>query len=477
MANLFDQSPEQPVQGNPLYLIGLKVENLRKLQAFQMKFSPQGLTVLKGKNQSGKSTVIDALTILLRGFDKKYMPDDIITHGKDKAEIIGYLGDYCIKRVITEKTTRLQVTKNVDGAELELKSAQTFLDTLTNELTFNPFPFLDKKPEEKVKFIMNLAKIDFTSIDAKIKEKEILRTAKGQEIKKLGNPEPVEPANEVSVSDLYNQLQVIKDANAGLKQKWANEVAEELKVINAFNDQQKFYSERKEDFLKKTANLIYDKNILEKNRSPLEDNSRFAKLLDIEISIIDKTIAFFQKETEKNYPAPQPLIEVVSNIPEPQYQSTAELEEKIRNADDINNQARAYASYQSVIALIEKKNSEYDAFTQEIEKLREDKRNMLANANIIEGLELKDEGLFYNGIFSENWSRSEGAVISSKIWQKSNPKLRAIFIDSGEQYDSKTTEELGKWAVENHIQAIITKVADEHVPEENVLWIEEGQII
>ncbi len=85
-------------------IIGLKIDGIRKLSAVEMEFAEKGLIEIRGKNQQGKTSVIDSLEILLKG--GRHIETDMISHDKKRAEIIGVIGDYEIRRVITEKTNR-----------------------------------------------------------------------------------------------------------------------------------------------------------------------------------------------------------------------------------------------------------------------------------------------------------------------------------------------------------------------------------
>ena len=142
-----------------LKIIGLQIDGIKKLKAIEMKPNQTGLVQIRGKNKQGKTSILDALEILIRG--NKYITHDMIQHGKGKAEIIGQIGEFTVKRVITENSNRLEITK--DGFQMANKP-QAFLDALVNELTFNPRPFLDKSPEEKLRFMMDLLNIDFSDI-------------------------------------------------------------------------------------------------------------------------------------------------------------------------------------------------------------------------------------------------------------------------------------------------------------------------
>ena len=61
-----------------MWLRELQIRNFRKIKALTVNF-PRGLTVLVGENNSGKTTVIDALRLILfssRDFDSLWLSEN-----------------------------------------------------------------------------------------------------------------------------------------------------------------------------------------------------------------------------------------------------------------------------------------------------------------------------------------------------------------------------------------------------------------
>jgi len=107
------------------------------------------------------------------------------------------------------------------------------------------------------------------------------------------------------------------------------------------------------------------------------------------------------------------------------------------------------------------------------------KKTLLQKANTgVSGLEIRYDGLYYNNIYSENWSDSQGIKIACDLCISMRPKLKAIFIDRGESFGKKRFYELKNWAKKNDIQVIITKVIDSEPKKmpENTYYISEGII-
>jgi hypothetical protein len=408
-------------------LIGLQIEGLRLIKACYLKFKPSGLTEIIGKNNQGKSSVIDAIEILFEGF--KQNTDDMISHGADKAVIIGDLEEFTIKRVITGKTNRLEV---LTKAGFKPSKPQDFLDTLINKLTFRPQVFLDKKPEDKLKSVMDILKIDFTTENTQIATKENERILVGRDSKNLGEKAECPKAEPVDTADLLKQKQDIQAGND----------TEKLKEFDI-----KFFNDILNDIAYK----------IENNTNP----SRKAGLLKIQKCATD----------------------VITAMPKAVYKPTTDIDLKISTASTTNTQAQAYKDYEKWKVDKAAKQTEYDKLTTDIKTLKDKKIEKLAKTEMpVKGLLIKEVtegvyGLFYQDIYCENWSKSLGWKISLAICAAMQPDLRAIYLDDGEGLDEDTRKELDAWAIKNDIQVVLTivqKIPDEL--SEGSLYIEDGRI-
>lgn len=404
-------------QKENLKIIGLKIDGIRKLNAIEMAVGEKGLVQIKGKNKQGKTSVLDAIEILISG--NKHITEDMLTHGKDRAEIIGDLGKFTVKRVLTKNTSRLEITTK-EGFAVSHKPQQ-FLDELINELTFNPRPFLDKSSKEKLQFLMRVADIDVTSIDVKIQQAENDRLYAGRACKEHGKPIEVEECYKVDMSESI-----------------------------AFNAEQ---SKKQQDISNKQSQVA---------SLHTEVNSLAEQLKDLQAKLDEKKEVFEIRKNElEKLPKPEQLID-------------------LSDQQKVNEKAIAYERYLQDKAKHDALEKKHIDAKEKVEKLRQNKVDKLKEAKLpLDGLEIREDAVYYNGIHSDNWSDSEADRISFELCLAMNPKLRAVFIDRGETYDKESLEELKKRAIENDIQVFITRVDDE-VPDEkdeNVFYIVEGELV
>ena len=180
---------------------------------------------------------IDAVEILTRG--NKFANKDIVTHGKSKATLVGQVGPYKITRVIPrDGTPTLKVVDTRTGQPMTGR-VQDFLDTFINELTFDPKPFLDKNKNEKLKFMMDLCKLDFSKIDAEINSLYEKRKSVGQEIDKFGEIIVPKKVSRVNTTDILEEKKKIQEENKKLSEGYEKEKQNALAEIEAFNKVQR----------------------------------------------------------------------------------------------------------------------------------------------------------------------------------------------------------------------------------------------
>ena len=470
---------------NNLKILGLKADGIRKLTAVEMEFAESGTIQIKGKNRQGKTTIIDTIHWLIEG--NKVINDKIVNPDKEKAEGELRLNGYTIKRVYG-KTPKLEVRNTENGKPMK-GEVQNFLNTFINELTFNPRPFLDKTPYQMLQFALDLFKdkLDekskeilgegFDKIDSKIEELEQERLIVGREVKSFGDielPEKVEP---VSIVKLTEERKAIEERNKIKLDAWEEKKSEELKEIEEFNRQQR----------EQAKAIEVEEDRLNDVKRDIEYHSKEIKELEEKLRIAKENLAKAKENAEdaekclahlkQNPPLPEKPL--TTSIPKPELESTEEIDRKISEAGAINERADAYNRALEKKRQKEAKQTEYEYYNEKIKELRDKKLEILRSIDTgVKGLEIREDGLYYNGVYCENWSDAEGLTISSELCIAQKPQLSAIFLDRAESLDSDSLRALDQWAKENDIQCFVTIVDD--VPEEledGVFYIEEGKII
>jgi hypothetical protein len=396
-------------------IINFQTDGFRKLKAVNIEFSPNGITRIKGGNEQGKTSILDAIEYTLKG--KSTISNHAIQRGKNKLNTELETDEFIVKRVKTDKSERLEISRK-DGTKIN-KSKQAFLNQLFNELTFSPFPFINKTADQKMKFIIDLMGEDFSKYDEKEKKFAEERLLIGRQIKKenIGEePEKVEP---VEIKELY-------EAKA---------------EIENFNRIQEEHGTKRES-LKQKAQQIKEE--------------------------IERLKAEYNSIVKEHNEVPAPL----------EIKDTKQIQEKINNAAVINAKAAQYDKWLERKKHLDELQGEYNTYNNKVKQVRELKIKKLQEINTgVPGLEVREDGLYYNDVFSEEWSDSQAIKIACQLCQKQSPEIKAVFVDRGETFDNKQLYALQQWAEDNDIQCIITQVGEPTGEEdEYTYYIEEGEI-
>ncbi len=129
----------------------------------ELEIRPKAVTVVEGGNGRGKTSVLDALSLI---FDGGHRPQDI-RNGAKKAEISIEIEDdrggvFTVAKTINQKSSSIVVTKP-DGEPAE--SPQTWLKELASGIGFDPVTFCED-PKARAEWIQKAMPITFTVQEA-----------------------------------------------------------------------------------------------------------------------------------------------------------------------------------------------------------------------------------------------------------------------------------------------------------------------
>lgn len=162
-------------------ITGLYVENVKRLRVVEL--TPRGDVVqITGPNDSGKSSVLDAIYWALAG--TKAVQEEPIRRGEKSATIRLELGEVTVTRRFTAGGSTLTVT-SASGAKFP--SPQTLLDQLLGALTLDPLEFLRMSGKQRLDTLRRLVplEIDLDELDRKNAADYAERTELGRSLKSL----------------------------------------------------------------------------------------------------------------------------------------------------------------------------------------------------------------------------------------------------------------------------------------------------
>ena len=390
----------------------LEIENVKKIKAVQLKPAANGLTVIGGKNNQGKTSVLDAIAWALGG--EKYRPSDPQRKGSVLTPALHIVMDNGLVVERKGKNSSLKVTDPKGG-----KGGQKLLDEFVEQLAIDLPRFMDATPKEKAQTLLSIIGVGDQLAELEAREKEIYseRTMIGRiadQKEKYAKEQPYyvdTPQEPISAADLIKEQQEILARN-GQRQQW----------IAEYND------------------ILRETEILEQKAEEYERVAREtrAKIRELET----KRIA--AEKTPK----------------ELKMESTEELETSIANIEEINRKIRANLDKEKAEDDAKEYRGQYEMLTGELETIRSEKNDLLKDARLpLPGLGIADGELTYLGQKWDNMSGSQRLMVSTAIVRELNPKCGFVLLDKLEQMDVDTLQEFGKWLEAEGLQAIATRVS------------------
>lgn len=412
-------------------IFNLEIENIKKIRVAEI--SPKGNTVLiTGKNDAGKSTILDSMFIALTG---KVSPDPV-RHGKKKGIIRVELDDYIATKTITEKGAYLKV-ENKEGQSFQ--SPQKFLDAIIGKLSFDPMAFAGLKARDQRGTLLGLIGINFDKMDS---DREAIfndRTQTGRDLKKL----------ESNIDTLGVDLENVPETE-----------------IDIFKLTREIEVEKGKERERENINTQIDGcNIT------IQDLDERTKANEEEI---DELLQAIKQDKE----ATQGVRKEIEELQEKSEVITfdyMELERKLESAQEENDRYRAGQKTKEMMEALKDTKAAYQKKTEEIRGIDDLKQEKLKAAKLpLPGLSVNEGGITYKGNLFVELSSTEQLKVSLAIAMKLNPKLKVITIKDGSLIDKKNMKVIEEMAKDQDYQVWIERVDDTGTVG---IYIEEGVII
>lgn len=405
----------------------LEIENVKRIKAVKLEPTANGLTVIGGRNNQGKTSVLDSIAWALGG--ENFRPSDATREG---SIIPPNLKIVLNNGLIVERKGKNSALKVTDPSGQ--KAGQSLLNTFVESLALNLPKFMESSGKEKAQTLLQIIGVGNQLAELEKDEKELYqdrlyigRTADQKE--KFAKEQPYypdAPKDLVSASELIRQQQDILAQNGEnqRKREQAGKIREETK--RAY-DEVKRLSEQLEAAKQHHLQLVKDLETAEKSAADLVD------------------------------------------------QSTKELEDSISNIEEINRMVRANLDKEKAEDDAKEYRRQYDQLSEKISAIREKKSNLLSSAELpLPELSVKEGELVYKGQKWDNMSGSERLMVSTAIVRKLNPECGFVLLDKLEQMDLQTLQEFGSWLEGEGLQAIATRVS---TGDECSIIIEDGYVV
>lgn len=404
----------------------LEIENVKRIKAVKIEPTKDGLTIIGGKNNQGKTSVIDSIAWALGG--DRYKPSQAAREG---SVIPPNLHIVMSNGLVVErkgKNSSLKVT-DPNGN----KGGQQLLNEFVEQLALDLPKFMESSGKEKAHTLLQIIGVGDQLAALEKEEKELYnrRLTIGQiadQKKKFADEQtyyPEAPKELVSPSELIRQQQEILARN-GENQKKREQVEAIQQQVSMLREQIDEKEHQLKELKEKFEHVFHDLTIAKTSAKDLQD------------------------------------------------ESTVELEESIANIEEINRKVRANMDKDKAEDDAREYKDQYNALTVEITDVRQKQIDLLKSAELpLAELSVKDGELIYKGQQWDNMSGSDRLKVSTAIVRKLNPKCGFVLLDKLEQMDEDTLNEFGHWLEQEGLQAIATRVS---TGDECSIIIEDGYV-
>ncbi|MEG0075804.1 MAG: AAA family ATPase [Eubacterium sp.] len=405
----------------------LEIENVKRIKAVKIEPTAIGLTIVGGKNNQGKTSVLDSIAWALGG--EKYEPSK---PQRDGSTIPPNLKVVLSNGLIVERKGKNSTLKVTDPGGN--KGSQQLLNYFVEQLAIDLPKFMQSTEKEKSQILLQIIGV-------------------GDQLAKLEREETEYYNDRLVMGRIYDQ----KNKYAKEQTHYDDVPAEPVSAKSLIDAQQEILARNGNNQLK---------------RKKVEEYEYKVSTLNDEIARLTQQLKLKQEELNNVI---NDLTIAKTDALDLLDQSTEELESSIQNIDDINRKVRS--NLDKVKA--EEDANEYkvkcDELTNKIEKVRQDKIDLLKNADLpLPDLSVIDGKIIYKNQNWDNMSGSQQLKVATSIVRKLKPECGFVLLDKLEQMDLETMDEFGKWLEDEGIQAIATRVS---TGEECSIIIEDGYVL
>jgi len=397
----------------------LEIDNVKRVKAVKIEPAANGLTVIGGRNNQGKTSVLDAIAWALGG--DRHRPT---AAARDGSVIPPNLHIVLSNGFVVErkgKNSDLKVTDPQGN-----KGGQQLLNEFVEQFAIDLPKFIEASSKEKAQTMLRIIGVGdrLFELEKEEQEKYNSRLTIGQisdqkaKYAKEMTYYPDAPKEPVSASELIKKQQDMLAQN-GENQRKRRKLAElEQQAVSVQQEIDRLLLQQK--------TIMADLDIARKSAQDLQD------------------------------------------------ESTEVLEKSIMDIETINIKVRANLDKDKAEEDAKTYREQYDRLTEEIQNIRQEKTDLLDHADLpLPGLSVEEGELTYNEKRWDSMSGSDQLKVSTAIVRKLNPKCGFVLLDKLEQMDLDTMTEFGQWLETEGLQAIATRVS---VGGECSIIIEDGYV-
>lgn len=389
----------------PVKISRLEIENVKRVKAVKIEPTSEGLTVIGGRNNQGKTSVLDAIAWSLGG--DRFRPSEPAREGSMSEP---YLHVELSNGLVVERKGKNSNLKVIDPEGN--RGGQQILNAFVEQLALDLPKFIQASSREKAKTLLNIIGVGDRLAELETTEKE-----------------------------LYDQRRTI------------GQIADQKKKYAAEMD---VYPDAPKELVSATELIMKQQEILARNGENQRKRER-RQQYEREVQSLEAQAAEIAQKLES---ARRNLETASMDTLDLHDESTREIEESIAGIEELNRRTRANMDREKAEAEAAEYGAKYEDYTARLEKVRSDKSSLLEGADLpLPGLSVIEGELAYNGFKWDGLSGSDQLKVAAAIVRRLNPDCGFVLIDRLEQMDLDTMEEFGAWLRQEGLQAIATRVS------------------
>ncbi|MFT4107713.1 MAG: AAA family ATPase [Lacrimispora sp.] len=397
----------------------LEIENVKRIKAVKIEPSANGLTIIGGRNNQGKTSVLDSIAWALGG--DKYRPSQ---PQREQSVIPPNLRIVMSNGLVVERRGKNSALKVTDpNGE---KGGQQLLNDFVEQFALNLPKFMESGSKEKAQILLKIIGV-------------------GDKLAELEREEQEKYNERLTIGRIADQ-----------KEKYAKE--------------QPYHTDAPAEIVSASELIKKQQDILAQNGEDQRKRERLYLLEQEDQRLMEQ----IQELLKKQEAVRADLAFARMDAKDLKDQSTAALEQSISDIEEINRKVRANLDKEKAEDDAREYRRQYDQLTKQLEDTRQKKSDLLKTAKLpLPELSVKDGELVYKGQQWDNMSGSDRLKVSAAIVRKLNPECGFVLLDKLEQMDLEILKEFGEWLEEEGLQAIATRVS---TGEECSIIIEDGYV-
>lgn len=408
-------------------IASLQMDNVTKIKALALEPTPDGLTVIGGKNAQGKTSVLDGICWALGG--KRYEPD---RPRRDGSVCDPYLRVVLSNGVVAERSGRSGALKVTDPSGA--RAGQALLDSFVESFALDLPKFMAASDKDKALALVRALGID-------------------EELEKLD-------AQEAALSERRRDAGVIARQRAAL--------ADGLPFYEGVPDAEVDIADLTRMHVEAVERNVRNAQIRNAAEMALTELCAREDACDEARRRLDECKKAVE-EAECAYD------EAKRRADEAQDADASAIADGIAEAEEVNAKVRANAARRAAEHERAETALAYEELTAQIEEVRKRRIDLLDGAQMpLPGLSVENGTLSYRGDSWGSMSASTQLTVATAVAHAVNPSCGFVLVDKLEQMDADTLADFARWCEAEGLQVIGTRVG---TGDECTVVIEDGMAV